>query len=368
MTREAPKHHPQPLSGLRIIDFTTLLPGPLATLILAEAGAEVIKVERPGGDDMRRLGPRLASGESAAFALLNRGKRIVTLDLKSPADVLKARDLIAEADVLVEQNRPGVMRRLGLGYEQLSERHPRLVYCSITGYGQSGSRAQQVGHDLNYAADAGLLMNTAGSDGEPVLPHALLGDIGGGALPAVLNILLALRQREHTGRGAHIDIAMAECLFTFQIFPFAEKLTSGRACGPGEGLLTGASPRYRMYETSDRRWLAVAALEEKFWRGFCDIVELPESLRDDAIDPAATTAAVASLLRSQSAAHWLQRCSGHDVCVSLVRSFDEALAADELVARGLHDWALPVPVHRGFTAAAADRQVASACDQSGGTR
>src|SRR5437016_1458824 len=149
----------QPLSGLLVLDFTTLLPGPLATLMLAEAGAEVVKIERPGGDDIRRIGPRLSSGEGALFVALNRGKRLVTLDLHTTEGKDAARELISRADVLVEQNRPGVMARLGLGYEELAEHNRRLIYCSITGYGQNGRRAQLAGHDLNYLADTGLLAN-----------------------------------------------------------------------------------------------------------------------------------------------------------------------------------------------------------------
>jgi crotonobetainyl-CoA:carnitine CoA-transferase CaiB-like acyl-CoA transferase len=190
----------QPLSGLLVLDFTTLLPGPLAALMLAEAGAEVVKIERPGGEDMRRY-PPFWEGESAAFALLNRGKTSLVADLKSKDGQTKLNVLLEKTDVLVEQFRPGVMNRLGFGYDAVRALNPRLIYCSISGYGQSGPRAGEAGHDLNYIGNTGLLSLQPGPADRPVVPPALVADIGGGTGPAVINILLALRQREQTGNG-----------------------------------------------------------------------------------------------------------------------------------------------------------------------
>src|SRR5687768_8746098 len=196
----------QPLEGIRVLDFSTLLPGPLATLLLAEAGAEVIKIERPGtGDEMRSYTPKFGT-DSVNFALLNRGKRSIAIDLKAQNAVSRLRPLLEKADVIVEQFRPGVMDRLGLGYEAASALNPRVVYCSITGYGQSGPRAQTAAHDLNYIAETGMLALSAGPDGVPVLPPALIADISGGAYPAVMNILLALRACEKSGRGCKLDV------------------------------------------------------------------------------------------------------------------------------------------------------------------
>ena len=190
----------QPLSGILVLDFTTLLPGPLATLMLAEAGAEVIKIERPGGEDMRAMPPRF-DGEAAVFALLNRGKKSIMLDLKNESDRKRLRPLLEKADVLVEQFRPGVMERLDLGYEAVRKINPRIVYCSISGYGQHGPRAGEAGHDINYQSLTGLLALQPGPVEKPVIPPALVADIGGGTMPAVINILLGLRQRDATGRG-----------------------------------------------------------------------------------------------------------------------------------------------------------------------
>src|SRR5262249_43468109 len=182
----------QPLSGLLVVDFTTLLPGPLAPLMLAEAGAEVIKIEQPGGENARRF-PPMIDGESAAFVMLNRGKTSVSLDLKNEVERAKLTQLIKRADILVEQFRPGVMTRLGLGYEDARALNPRLIYCSISGYGQSGPRVHEAGHDINYIGNTGLLDLQPGPLEHPVVPPMLAADIAGGSFPAVINILLALR-------------------------------------------------------------------------------------------------------------------------------------------------------------------------------
>ena len=210
-----------PLGGLKVLDFSNLLPGPMASLLLAEAGAEVIKVERPGtGDEMRGYFPPFGP-VSGNFALLNRGKASLVADLKDEGDRAHVRSLAAEADVLIEQFRPGVMARLGLGYDDLARLNPRLVYCSISGYGQSGARVAKAGHDLNYLAESGLLGLTRGADGAPVLPQVLAADIGGGGYPAVINILMALQGRERSGQGCHLDIAMADNLFAFAYWGLA---------------------------------------------------------------------------------------------------------------------------------------------------
>src|SRR3954462_8058065 len=196
----------QPLKGICVLDFSTLLPGPLATLMMAEAGAEVIKIERPGhGDEMRSYVPKFGA-DSVNFALLNRGKRSIAIDLKAQGAIEKLTPLIGRADVVVEQFRPGVMDRLGLGYEALRAINPRIVYCAITGYGQYGPRADVAAHDLNYVAEAGMLGLTRSAEGAPVLPAAFVADIAGGTSPAVVNILLALRERDATGAGCKLDI------------------------------------------------------------------------------------------------------------------------------------------------------------------
>lgn len=349
-----------PLDGIKVLDFSTLLPGPLATLILAEAGARVIKVERPGrGDEMRSYEPGFG-GSSVNFALLNRGKESIEVDLKSPEDRERLRPMVEEADVIVEQFRPGVMDRLGLGYADVSAANPGIVYCSISGYGQTGPRAGVAAHDLNYVTEAGLLGLVSGADGAPVLPPALLADIGGGTYPAVMNILLALILREKTGTGAHLDVSMSDNVFTFLYWALGNGTAAGEWPKPGGELVTGGSPRYNLYRTADGEYVAAAPLEARFWQNFCDALELEDDLRDDARDPEGTRAAVAERIARHPAGYWRERFGEQDVCCSFVRSIEEALRDEHFVARGLFERevedgeggrtipALPLPVAPGF--------------------
>jgi crotonobetainyl-CoA:carnitine CoA-transferase CaiB-like acyl-CoA transferase len=348
----------QPLAGIRVLDFSTLLPGPLATLILAEAGAEVIKIERPGrGDEMRSYTPRFGT-DSVNFALLNRGKRSVAIDLKAPTAVDTLRPLVESADVVVEQFRPGVMDRLGLGYDALKAMNPRLVYCAVTGYGQEGPRAQVAAHDLNYVSESGMLALTQGADGAPVLPAALIADIAGGTYPAVINILLALRERDRTGVGCKLDIAMADNLFTLMYWGLGNGLAAGQWPTPGGDLVTGGSPRYNIYRTRDDRFLAAAPLEQKFWENFCAALDIPQALRDDSVDVAATHRAVVERVAAKSAEELRAIFAGHDVCCTIVASLADALHDEHFKARGVFARALmagdraisalPVPVVDAF--------------------
>jgi crotonobetainyl-CoA:carnitine CoA-transferase CaiB-like acyl-CoA transferase len=341
-----------------VLDFSTLLPGPLATLLLAEAGAEIIKIERPGaGDEMRSYQPKFGPS-SVNFALLNRGKRSVAIDLKAPDALARLQPLIERADVVVEQFRPGVMERLGLGYEALAAINPRIVYCAITGYGQTGPKAQVAAHDLNYIAESGLLGLCAGADGAPVLPPALIADIAGGAYPAMINILLALRARDSSGRGCKLDIAMADNLFTFMYWALGDGLAAGKWPVPGGELVTGGSPRYQIYRTRDGRFLAAAPLEQKFWENFCAAIDLAPQWRDDARDPEGTRDAIAQRLASGTSAEWREKLEGKDVCCAVVASVEEALAephfrarglfAQQLAADGREITALPVPIDSTF--------------------
>jgi alpha-methylacyl-CoA racemase len=348
----------QPLSGILVLDFTTLLPGPLATLMLAEAGAEVIKIERPGGEDMRHYEPRFDS-ESAMFTLLNRGKTSLVLDLKNDADRRKLEPLLARADVLVEQFRPGVMARLGLGFDAVAAINPKLVYCSITGYGQSGPRADEAGHDLNYLGNTGLLALNPGPPDQPVVPPALVADIGGGTLPAMMNILLGLRQRDQTGRGMHIDIAMTDAMFTFATHALASGQATGQFPGMGGARLTGGSPRYQIYPTKDGKLVCCAALEQRFWEPFCATIGLAPEWIDDERDPAGTKAAVAATIKSKIAAEWRPLLAAADCCVTIMATLEEALHDPHFIGRGLFAHkvagptgatmpALPVPIDPAF--------------------
>ncbi len=344
----------QPLAGIRVLDFSTLLPGPLATLILAEAGAEVIKIERPGrGDEMRSYMPKFGV-DSVNFAMLNRGKKSIAIDLKDATARESLLPLIKEADVVVEQFRPGVMDRLGLGYDALHKINPRIIYCAITGYGQTGPRAEVAAHDINYVAESGMLSLAAGEDGAPIVPPALIADIGGGTYPAVINILLALRARDASGRGCKLDIAMGDNLFTFLYWAMGNGLVAGEWPRPGGELVTGGSPRFFVYRTRDDKFIAAAPLEQKFWENFCDAIQLDANFRDDAKDAAATKRAVAQRLRDKTAAQWQAIFAGKDLCCCVVATMQEALNDAHFKARGLFNrtvmadgksvTALPVPV------------------------
>src|SRR5665213_1892859 len=324
----------QPLNGLLVLDFTTLLPGPLAALMLAEAGAEVIKIERPGGEDMRRF-PPVVDGESASFALLNHGKKVLTLDLKSEADREKLEPLIARADILIEQFRPGVMARLGLGYNDLKTINPKLIYCAISGYGQSGPRAGEAGHDLNYIGNTGLLDLQPGPLDAPVVPPALIADIAGGSFPAVINILLALRARDQSGQGCYIDIAMTDAMFTFAWYALALGSAAGKFPKPGEMSLVGGSPRYHLYPAKDGKIVACGAIEQKFWDAFCAAIGLPAEFADDARDPQATRAAVAQLIAARSSEEWGQIFAQADCCATIVTPLEQALRDPHFNERGL---------------------------------
>lgn len=330
----------RPLEGLLVLDFSTLLPGPLASLMLAEAGARVVKIERPGrGDEMRSYEPKLGE-DSINFVMLNRGKQSIAIDLKAPDAVERLTSLIKTADVIVEQFRPGVMERLGLGYEAVRKLNPKIVYCSITGWGQTGPKAQVAAHDLNYMAETGVLGLSAGADGAPVLPPVLAADVAGGTMPAVINILLALRQRDLTGYGCHLDVAMGDSLFTFLYWALGEGFSGNGWPKAGGALVTGGSPRYQIYRTADDRYIAAAPLEDKFWDNFTRIIDLPEPLRDPAAPIEAVKAAIAERIGARTAEAWRAAFTGHDVCCSVVATLDEAVADAHVAARKVFAHAL----------------------------
>jgi crotonobetainyl-CoA:carnitine CoA-transferase CaiB-like acyl-CoA transferase len=347
----------QPLSGLLVLDFTTLLPGPLASLMLAEAGAEVIKIERPGGEDMRHFAPAI-DGESVPFAMLNRGKQILTLDLKDEADRSTLMPLIKRADILIEQFRPGVMTRFGLGYDDVRKINPRLIYCSISGYGQSGPRADEAGHDINYIGNTGVLDLQPGPPKRPVVPPMLVADIAGGSFPAVINILLALRARDQSGQGCHLDIAMTDAMFTFAWYALALGAVA-KFPKSGEMWLAGSSPRYQLYPTKDGRIVACGAIEQKFWLSFTAAVGLATELADDKRDPAATRDAIAKLIAAKTADEWRHILAAADCCATIVMPLEEAMRDPHFVGRGLFAHqvetasgkpilALPVPIAPAF--------------------
>lgn len=354
----------RPLEGRLVLDFSSLLPGPLATLILAEAGADVVKVERVEGDDMRGFHPRWGA-DSANFALLNRGKKSLALDLKREEDRQMLEPLVRRADVLVEQFRPGVMARLGLDYENVRSVNPRIVYCSITGYGQTGPKRDVVGHDLNYIGDVGMLATSCGDPRHPLIPPALVADVAGGAYPAVMNILLALMRREHNDQGCKLDISMTDNLFPFLYWGLGSGFAAGVWPGNGVDLVTGGSPRYRLYPTLDGKLVAAAPIEQRFWITFCELIGLDLDLRDDAIAPAATARRIEEIIAGHDAAFWKEVFALRDCACSIVRTLEEAIADPHYACRNLFAHkvrnergdvmpALPVPLDAAFRRSSSD--------------
>lgn len=308
---------------------------------------------------MRSYEPKVGE-DSVNFALLNAGKESIAIDLKASDAFTRLRPLIEQADIVIEQFRPGVMDRLGFGYADLKRINSRLIYCAITGWGQTGPKALVAAHDLNYMAEAGILGLSAGSDGAPVLPPVLAADIAGGAYPAVMNILLALRRRDQTGEGTYLDIAMGENLLSFVYWGIGNGISVGMWPGGGDALVTGGSPRYQIYATADGRYLAAAPLEEKFWNNFCSIIGLTGDMRSPSADPKAAIAAVAAIIKRKSAAAWKAEFEGQDVCCSIVARLEEAVADPHFAARkvfgrnlsvaGKAVPALPLPVADAFRA------------------
>jgi len=335
-----------PLAGLRILDLTRLLPGPAATMHLADFGAEVIKIEDTGaGDYMRDFAPQVANAEGVpvnpAFEATNRGKLSLAIDLKAD----RGRELLLElargADALVESFRPGVMERLGLGWPVLHQRNPRLVLCSISGYGQTGPWAQRAGHDINYIATSGVLDQIRAED-QPAIPNLQLGDLLGGALAALSSLLIALLGAQRTGEGRWIDVAMTEALLVHHFFPHTE-LDAGRTPVAGSTLLTGGVACYRTYECADGRHLAVGALEFKFWCEFCQAAGLADLStrhwsRGEVPGSAAareTIGRVAARIGTRTQADWAGVFAHVDACVTPVLTPAEALHHEQAAARGV---------------------------------
>ena len=333
---DAMQAEPLPLIGLRVVDLSRLLPGPYATLALADLGADVVKVEAPNGGDYLRWLPPLRQGQSAYFAALNTGKRSLAVDLKRPEGVAVLRRLAAKADVLVESFRPGVMARLGLGYDALAAENPSLVYCAITGYGQSGPYRDRSGHDLNYEALSGILGLSGPAGAPPTVPPVQVADLAGGALWGLSGILAALFARGRTGRGRFLDISMTDGALSTLHMALAAHLGAGaQAPSAGGELLTGGQACYGVYETSDGGFMALAAIEPKFWAAFCEAVERPDLLPRHTGNPRQVTetrALLAALFKSRPRAAWERVFERVDACCEPV------LRPDEIASHPLH-WA-----------------------------
>jgi len=323
------------LVGLRVLDLTRLLPGAFCTMLLADRGADVIKVEERGSGDYMRWFPPLVDGQGVVFNALNRNKRAITLNLKSEEGRELFKRLAATADVVVEGNRPGVMDRLGLGWETLRAIRPGLVLCSITGYGQDGPFAQRAGHDLNYMATAGALSLNAGPGGAPHPLAVQVADIGAGGVGAAAAILSALLAVARGGAGRHLDVSMLDGALSWLAMPVAEAGSGGEEPLAGRTRLTGRYPCYRVYECADGRFLSVGALEPKFWRALVEDLDRPD-LADRHLDESPEAhAELEAVFRARARDDWAARLDGLDVCVEPVLEVGEVEAHPQVAARRL---------------------------------
>jgi len=338
MNHQNPPLSDRPLASLHVLDFSTLLPGPFATMLLADLGADVVQVEGPERPDMARMLPPFDGDLSAWHSLLSRNKRAIALDLKRPGAAEVVKRLVQRYDIVVEQFRPGVMERLGVGYEALRAVNPRLIYCAITGYGQTGPYRDRAGHDLNFMALAGLLSHTGRRDSGPPGLGVQVADVGGGSFGAVAGILAAVIQRQLTGLGQMVDVSMFDLALAWNSLAAAEYLASGENPGYETGLLNGGGP-YDTYRTADGRYLAVAGMEEKFWRGFCLAIDRPDLAGGGVFGPTphqpGLKEEIAAVIAQRSLAAWMAIFAPLDVCVEPVLTVAEALAHPHTAARGL---------------------------------
>lgn len=318
------------LYGIRVLDLSRHLPGPLVTLLLADMGADVVKIEPPVGDELRSLGPKGSSGHSVYFDAVNAGKTTRRMDLRDAAAREEFLDYVRQSDVLLESFRPGVTARLGAGYETLKTINPKLVYCSLNGFGAAGPLAHMPAHDINYLALAGALGHNANAFDPPVADCA-------GALFAAIAILGALHARAADGKGCHIDIALGDAVMPLQLFQLAELALTGVSPRPRSGLLNGGAACYRVYETVDGRRVSLGALEPKFWRAFCAAATRPEwdARHNDPLPQEALTAEVAAMFGALTQAQCNERFASADCCYAPVLDLAEAIESPYIRSRGI---------------------------------
>jgi alpha-methylacyl-CoA racemase len=317
------------LAGIRVLDLSQYLPGPCATRLLSDMGADVVKVEPPGGEPGRFFDADGRPGDSPFWMVNNAGKSVVMLDLKAEAGRAALTALVAAADILLESYRPGVLDRLGFGVDQLAEINPRLIHCALSGWGQTGPLRHASGHDINYQAITGGL-NQSGVVGHPVIPFPPIADYAG-ALQAVLTVLGALNARTRTGKGCFIDVSMAESLLLWNAISFNAPMRRG------DGLLNGGAAFYQIYRTSDDRFVTLSPLEPKFWDNFCAAVgrEDWKARRYEPLPQTALIADVAALFATQQLAHWDALLHPADCCYHAILDLSEVPDHPHIAARGL---------------------------------
>ncbi len=328
-----------PLEDLKVLDLSRLLPGPFCTMLLADFGAQVIKIEEPGRGDYIRSWPPLLKNVSGFHIVLNRNKKSLTLNLKTNEGGKIFKELVHSADILIESFRPGTMERFGLGYSTLSEINPRLIYCAITGYGREGKRVNKAGHDINYLAISGVLSYSGKSESGPALPGVQIADIGGGALPAAFAIMMALYTREKTGKGDFIDISMTDNSFMWNCLRWGKFIVDGLVPRPGDDMLNHGFACYHVYRTKDDRYMALGALEPQFWENFCKAINRPEWNTPDYFTPGEhqkqLKEKLSEIFLTKTQKEWVELLSGVDCCCEPVMNLEEVKHNPDFISRGV---------------------------------
>jgi crotonobetainyl-CoA:carnitine CoA-transferase CaiB-like acyl-CoA transferase len=326
-----------PLEGVSVFDLSSLLPGSLCSQMLTDLGADVMKIENPRGPDGFRKMPPLVKTLGSYFHIVNRNKRAMTLDLQDPVGRDIFLTMLPKADVLIDSFRPGGMERIGLGYDALKEIHPRLIHCSLTGFGQDGPYRDRPSHDINLLSLSGILDLLGEKNGPPVIPGVQFAGAGGG-LNAVIGILAALLRRERTGSGEHIDAALLDGLTTFLGLVMSTYLTTGILPKRGETLVGGGYAFYHVYQTGDGKYLALGCLEEKFWQGFCCAIGREDFIPDQfatGLQQEALIAEVKRIIRQKTRQEWMDLLAQYETCVTPVNTLEEALQDPHIQQRGV---------------------------------
>ncbi len=326
-----------PLQGIRILDLSRLLPGPLATQMMADLGAEVIKIEDPKAPDYTRFFPPQKGSQSIFYLSINRSKKSVTLDLKSGEGKRQFFELVKTADIVVDSFRPGVLQKMGIDYENAKQHNEKIIYVAVTGYGYNGPYMQKAGHDLNYIGYAGILGLT-GDEEKPVIPACQTADVAGGSYPAIVACLSALWARERTGKGQFVDVAMTDCVMPLLSMQMGELLNAGLNPKRGTPMLSGGMANYNVYKCKDEKWIALGSLEPKFWQGVCMMLGKPEWVPRMMPVPDMVKALkkdLQDIFLTKTRDEWVAAADGFDICLSPILELDEVPNDPHVQARDM---------------------------------
>ncbi len=314
-----------PLLGIKILDLSRLLPGPLATQMMADLGAEVIKIEDPKAPDYNRFFPPMKGSQSINYISINRSKLSITLDLRSEEGKRKFFELVKSADIVVDSFRPGVLQKMGIDYEASKQHNEKIIYVALTGYGYTGAYKNKAGHDMNYLGYSGILGLT-GDEEKPIIPACQIADVAGGSYPAIVACLAALWARERTGKGQFVDVAMTDCVMPLLSMQFGEFLNAGVKHKRGEPMLSGGMANYNLYKCKDEKWIALGSLEPKFWQGVCVLIGKPEWMPRMMQVPEMVEALKKDLQEifiTKSRDEWVAAAETLDICLTPILELDE---------------------------------------------